>query len=231
MDVQSTPEEQTNKAATITDNNDATIDEQKDKVEENTQNESSTETVENQSVESETNESKEDILERKLKELQSLLKHVRKKQGIFPSSFRKRKAEKEIQAKRTKLDISLINDKEKLMHRLKSYSYLYHHKPRPLSALECAQHGWVNSHKIVDKDPFLAILHCVECASDMYVIDIEPGRYDNTQGKIRYKAYIGIFDISFCKVGNIEKKYKEGLFNWHKEDCVWRKECSSGKLN
>ncbi|KAG0810521.1 hypothetical protein G6F29_007732 [Rhizopus arrhizus] len=168
-------------------------------------------------AEAETNK-EEKTLGEEIQGLQNLMKQIRKKHGIIPSFSKKRSAGDcefvdETQAKRTKIEdevLPLMKDRGKLMNRLRTYQYIFFHKPRPLTALECAKYGWVHSRKVIESDPSIAVLNCTECDNNMFVIDVDFQQCTKIQAM------------------EVRKKYSEGLSGWHKEDCIWRDDhCSA----
>ncbi|KAI8082632.1 C3HC zinc finger-like-domain-containing protein [Gilbertella persicaria] len=144
-------------------------------------------------------------------ELRALTLRIRKEAKLLPLFKAKRPASTDdAQDTPTKLlkinhtDVKApFNDREALMTRLKSYSTLYHCASRPISALDCAKHGWRDT-QTVDGDPTTSVLECIDCKRKMYVIEIED-RYKNKP------EAIAVID-----------KYKKGLFECHQEDCQWR---------
>lgn len=75
-----------------------------------------------------------------------------------------------------------MNNRHDLMERLATYSFLFHYIARPLSALECAKHGWKDTHNVVDKDPKISILSCDSCTANMFVIDMDDKTFDEQKG-------------------------------------------------
>ncbi|KAI7897074.1 C3HC zinc finger-like-domain-containing protein [Mucor mucedo] len=112
--------------------------------------------------------------------------------------------EESLQPKKQKTnEIDAFNNRTDLMARLSTFSVLFHHIPRPLNALQCAMHGWKDTKSTVDKDPKISVLICDSCQNNMFIIDL---------------------DVTLCneqKALEIKKKYVDGLYKCHKEDCQW----------
>ncbi|KAI9257880.1 C3HC zinc finger-like-domain-containing protein [Sporodiniella umbellata] len=155
----------------------------------------------------------EEILKDKVYTLQNLMKRVRKNFGILPASLKKRKSNEcesnsEMFTKKLAVDIDedllLDQEREQLMSRLKSFSNIYYEKPRPLSALDCAQYGWSYLNTTFEQGSFIAVLECSYCSKNMFMADL---------------------DLQFCtklQAEKIQTRYNEGLHAWHKNDCLWR---------
>lgn len=68
------------------------------------------------------------------------------------------------------------------MSRLSTFSFLYHYLPRPLSALDCAKHGWKDTKNVVEKDDHICVLTCSSCQNEMFVIDVDLDKADPLKG-------------------------------------------------
>ncbi|KAI8984564.1 hypothetical protein BDF20DRAFT_911650 [Mycotypha africana] len=93
-----------------------------------------------------------------------------------------------------------------LKNRLATYSAVFHSAPRPLTALQFAYHGWKDTHNVSTKDKLICIIECSDCKGQMFVIDIDAKHKDKPEGVLL----------------EIERKYRTGLADCHKENCQWR---------
>ncbi|GAA5806125.1 hypothetical protein HPULCUR_011654 [Helicostylum pulchrum] len=108
------------------------------------------------------------------------------------------------------VELSKIDSREDLMTRLSSYSTNFHLIQRPVTALECAKHGWKDTNKATEKEPDTCVLSCDTCGNNIFVI------------AIKCKA-------SEKVVNEVKKRYEAGLYNGHKESCQWRtQKCDDG---
>jgi hypothetical protein len=69
-----------------------------------------------------------------------------------------------------KAPTNTINDKSAFMERLESFSALYVTAERPLTALECALHGWHDTHTTSKDSSSTCIIQCLECKNEVEVI-------------------------------------------------------------
>lgn len=108
------------------------------------------------------------------------------------------------------------------MARLSTFSFLFHYISRPLTALECANHGWKDTQSVVDKDPKISVLSCDCCKNKMFVIDIDFKTCNQQKGLFVLIGWY-IFNINtYCIAIVIKKKYDTGLYDCHKIECQWR---------
>ncbi|KAI8879935.1 hypothetical protein K501DRAFT_335755 [Backusella circina FSU 941] len=111
-----------------------------------------------------------------------------------------------------KAPISTINDKAAFMKRLESFSTLYITADRPLTALECALHGWHDTHTLSKDSPTTCIIQCLDCKNEVEVI----------RWKAEYnKTALGTETI---------KEYKNGLYDKHTADCQWHQNMCKSRL-
>lgn len=59
------------------------------------------------------------------------------------------------------------------MKRLQSFGPVFHVYKRPVSALDCAKHGWKDTKEVDKVNPLVCIVSCDNCESKMYVIPID----------------------------------------------------------
>lgn len=170
-------------------NEDSALDNSKKQEAASTDNEDSTSLVTEQVNANE--EITEETVKDKVRTLQDLMKRVRKNFGILPALQKKRKAsdcksidEPHTKKARTDVDkeLPLIQDREKLMDRLKTYSNIYHQKSRPLTALECAEHGWSYTRMTVEHGSSVAVLQCSNCNNNLFVADLNLQHCTEAQG-------------------------------------------------
>lgn len=85
------------------------------------------------------------------------------------------------------------------MARLSSFSFLFQYIPRPVSALDCAKHGWKDTRAVTEKDENVCVLSCDTCKDNMFVIDCDYKRCDPQKG---------IFSLSLAKYNSWILSYK-----------------------
>lgn len=68
------------------------------------------------------------------------------------------------------------------MIRLSTYTLTFEYLPRPLTALECAKHGWKDTKCVVEEDPNICALACDDCDNKMFVIDVDLKTCDPVKG-------------------------------------------------
>ncbi|KAF7729253.1 hypothetical protein EC973_004783 [Apophysomyces ossiformis] len=99
-------------------------------------------------------------------------------------------------------DVAL--DRGKFYQRLKTFPPSFIETRRPITAPKLSMHGWqfVETKTVNDKD--IAYLTCNDCQSSMAMISLELYENDNPA------------------VAKVIKRYEEGLFGFHSEQCPWR---------
>lgn len=63
-------------------------------------------------------------------------------------------------------------DRAKFYERLETFADAYIENKRPLTAIQCAMHGFADTHQLEGPNHDIAKLECVECKGTNYVIDI-----------------------------------------------------------
>lgn len=100
--------------------------------------------------------------------------------------------------------VTNIDNKQDLMTRLSTFSTNFYSFQRPVSALECAKHGWKETQgSSKNHDPDTCVLSCDTCCQNLLVLPI------------KHKASEKVLKL-------VKEKYQAGLFSAHKDDCQWR---------
>ncbi|KAI9487204.1 MAG: C3HC zinc finger-like-domain-containing protein [Benjaminiella poitrasii] len=168
-------------------------------------------------------EQEETSVTKKAKDLMKLVERIRVEAKLLPASIAKRAREREERiereelAKKARLSIAIneetiFNDRSAFMKRLESFSVRYINKERPLTALECAKYGWLDTNYVDSNNHATCILTCDNCKSKMYVVEVNR--------KYKHKP----------KVMQAYRKYETGLSEYHKEDCPWRNNHCDDKI-
>lgn len=163
------------------------------------------------------------LLQKEVMEMKELIAGARAQFNLLPffkaAKRRISEVEKPDDAEESQKKLKLTEESAKevdnqadLMSRLSSFSFLYHYLPRPLTALECAKHGWRDTRNVVEEDDHICVLACSHCHNEMFVIDVDLDKADP------------------LKAPAIQSKYKAGLYSCHKEDCIWRHDQCSDKV-
>ncbi|CDH58052.1 predicted protein [Lichtheimia corymbifera JMRC:FSU:9682] len=95
-------------------------------------------------------------------------------------------------------------DRAKFYERLETFADAYIENKRPLTAIQCAMHGFADTHQLEGPNHDIAKLECVECKGTNYVIDIS-----NT-------------DEQSVRLNQVVEKYTSGLYTFHCDECFWR---------
>ncbi|KAI8992486.1 hypothetical protein BDB01DRAFT_847855 [Pilobolus umbonatus] len=145
----------------------------------------------------------------KQERLMRFMKRVCKECKIDPNFSLKRKLSPDESAgvepdvsKKPRLEpakYSIFNDREALLDRLSTYSVNFFLYPRPVSALQCSLHGWVDCHQHLVDDSNTHALMCREC-----------------------NGYLPVNCIKGSSSNSLTRLYRLKLLYEHKEGCQWR---------
>ncbi|ORY96345.1 hypothetical protein BCR43DRAFT_524457 [Syncephalastrum racemosum] len=94
----------------------------------------------------------------------------------------------------------LSHNREAFFDRLRSFSLDFILRRRPVSALECAMHGFRDSRRVPTNH--VSRLVCDQCKGENYIIDL------SSKDPKRCERFV--------------QKYKESLITHHEEGCYWR---------
>ncbi|KAI7854454.1 hypothetical protein BDC45DRAFT_508419 [Circinella umbellata] len=104
----------------------------------------------------------------------------------------------------TNIPLKLSLDREAFYKRLETYSTLFVSKRRPVNALQCAMHGFIDTHIAGGAKGNICKLSCSTCDCTNFVIDIS------------------CFNPNIPKVQEIKQTYLEELSKSHRPGCFWK---------
>ncbi|KAI7884650.1 hypothetical protein K492DRAFT_182951 [Lichtheimia hyalospora FSU 10163] len=100
--------------------------------------------------------------------------------------------------------LTFAYDRAKFYERLETFSDAYIEHKRPLTAIQCAMHGFADTHQLEGPNNDIAKLECVNCKGTNYVIDVSR------------------IDDHSVRLNQVLEKYTSGLYTFHRDGCFWR---------
>lgn len=122
-------------------------------------------------------------------------------------------------------------DRTKFYERLETFADAYIENKRPLTAIQCAMHGFVDTHQLEGPNHDIAKLECVDCQGTNYVIDIS--NIDEHSVRCTYividmQSEHVYTDRVVLIVNQVVEKYTSGLYTFHRDGCFWKTNACPG---